>query len=79
MQLRRLGPVCLTGPPEEAKMPEETKITDTTTGAIPDHGVPAPACDEEPKGTPTSDRHLSETAPAEKGGDAGAPKHRHTA
>ena len=37
---------------------------------IPRHGVPHPACEEEPTGLPTSDRHHSETAPADTGGSA---------
>ena len=44
---------------------------------IPDHGVPAGACEEQPTGLPTSDRHHSETAPAEGGGSASTPKHDH--
>jgi len=44
---------------------------------IPRHGVPHPACEEEPTGLPTSDRHHSETAPADTGGSAKTPKHDH--
>jgi hypothetical protein len=53
-------------------------MSDSTEGAIPDHGVPAPACDDEPKGMPNSDRHTSETSAADDGGDATAPKHQHS-
>jgi hypothetical protein len=37
-------------------------------GEIPHHGVPPGACEDEPKGLPTSDRHLAETSAAENGG-----------
>jgi hypothetical protein len=41
------------------------------------HGVPDAAGDAQPMGLPSSDRHESETAPAENGGNADAPKHDH--
>ena len=46
-------------------------------GPIPDHGVPDQACDAEPTGLPTSDRHHTETTPADRGGSAETPKHDH--
>jgi hypothetical protein len=48
-------------------------------GNLYQHGIPIHATDEEPTGLPNSDRHLSETAPHEEGGDAEAPKHQHEA
>lgn len=59
-------------------MPVENEVPpDENDQEIPRHGIPSGACDDEPKGLPTSDRHLSETSAAEKGGDADAEKHRH--
>jgi hypothetical protein len=43
------------------------------------HGIPEAACDAEPTGLPTSDRHYTETSAAGKGGSENAEKHRHTA
>ncbi len=40
-----------------------------------DHAVPDGAQDQEPKGTPTSDRHHAETAHDPRGGKPTAPKH----
>ena len=54
-------------------------MADTPETTIPNHGVPQPACEEEPTGLPTSDRHHSETAPADTGGSAKTPKHDHKA
>jgi hypothetical protein len=50
-----------------------------SSAATPAHGIPDGACDAEPKGLPTSDRHHTETSAAERGGNADAEKHRHTA
>jgi hypothetical protein len=48
---------------------------DTTTS---DHAPDTDAAGEaKPMGTPTSDRHHSETASTEKGGDADTAKHDH--
>jgi hypothetical protein len=44
-----------------------------------EHGVPSEAGDAEPMGLPSSDRHHSETAPAEKGGNSDVLKHDHAA
>jgi len=52
-------------------------MSDSTTGTIGQHGVPDEATSAEPTGLPTSDRHHSETAPHEDGGNADAPKHKH--
>ncbi len=46
--------------------------------AIGSHGIPDQASEAQPTGLPTSDRHHSETASHDKGGDAEAPKHSHT-
>jgi hypothetical protein len=48
---------------------------ETHTKPVPDHGIPEGAAADEPKGTPTSDRHHSETSASEKGGKAEADKH----
>ncbi len=48
-----------------------------STGNLHQNGVPVHATDEEPMGMPTSDRHQSETASHESGGDADAAKHDH--
>jgi hypothetical protein len=53
-------------------------MSDTTESPQRHHGVPDAAGDAEPTGLPTSDRHHTETAPADNGGDADAPKHRHS-
>jgi hypothetical protein len=53
-------------------------MSDSKTDNIPHHGVPDGATEDEPKGLPTSDRHHTETAPADGGGNAEAPKHQHT-
>lgn len=50
---------------------------DKESGKVSQHGVPAGACEDEPKGLPTSDRHYSETSVADNGGNAEAEKHRH--
>jgi hypothetical protein len=64
-------------------MPETPSPTDDVhtdaNGDLHQNGVPVHATDEEATGYPTSDRHLSETAAHEAGGDAEAPKHDHGA
>jgi hypothetical protein len=51
-------------------VPAETPNKPQSADGIPDEEV-----DAEPKGTPTSDRHFSETSAHEKGGSAEAEKH----
>jgi hypothetical protein len=50
---------------------------DHDTSTTQAHGIPDAACEAEPVGLPTSDRHHTETSPAVKGGKQDAEKHRH--
>ena len=52
--------------------------TGTASGKSPGD-QPVESSGEEPKGTPTSDRHFSETSAHRDGGNAAAGKHRHSA
>jgi hypothetical protein len=57
----------------------EVTVDEKNSGeAIGSHGIPDQASEAQPTGLPTSDRHHSETASHDKGGDAEAPKHSHT-
>jgi hypothetical protein len=64
-------------------MPQTPTPTDDvhtdSNGDLHQNGVPVHATDEEATGLPTSDRHMTETAAHEAGGDANAPKHDHGA
>jgi hypothetical protein len=51
---------------------------DQDSSASQAHGIPDAACEAEPLGLPTSDRHHTETSPARQGGNPDAEKHRNT-
>lgn len=48
-----------------------TATPDKPTGQFPDHGIPPEAAEEASKGSPTSDRGKTETAPARTDKDDG--------
>jgi len=62
-----------TGKNERSKSATE-KTVDKSPG-----DQPVETSGEEPKGSPTSDRHFSETSAHSEGGNAAAGKHRHNA
>jgi hypothetical protein len=62
-----------TGNNERSKLAAETSVKKSPGDQ------PVETSGEEPKGTPTSDRHFSETSAHSNGGNATAGKHRHNA